>query len=83
MGRTGTYNYQIQVEEGSRVTIQGANKYNEALQLFFIEAVRLNSKRGYIWPQTKTARRKLGADYIQIDLNEYDRAVSTKKYFDI
>lgn len=77
MGRTGTYNYQIQVEKpGSEsMLILGAMKYKEALEMLFAEAKRLDSSVGYIWPQTKQAERKIKSDYLKvtIDLNTLDK----------
>ena len=81
MGKTGIYNYQVQVEVSpGRYCILGANKYSEALRDFFAEAVRKNSWAGYIWPQTKVARKKIEADYLGIEINDYDRLVVTPLY---
>ena len=81
MGKTGIYNYQVQVEVSpGRYCILGAMKYKEALMNFFSEAVRINSRAGYIWPQTKVARKKIKADYLGIEINDYDRLVVTPLY---
>jgi len=80
MGKTGIYNYQVQVEVSpGRYCILGAMKYKEALKEFFVEAVRISSRIGYIWPQTKAGKKKLKADYIQVEINDYDRIIETPK----
>jgi len=81
MGKTGIYNYQVQVEVSpGRYCILGAMKYKEALKEFFVEAVRISSRTGYIWPQTTRARKKIKADYLGIEINDYDRLVVTPLY---
>ena len=80
MDRTGIYNYQVQVkEEDGRCSIQGAQSFKEAKELLFIEAQRVGSVEGYIWPQTKSAEKKINSlglrsmstvDYLKITLKE-------------
>ena len=74
MGRSGIYNYQVQIEVpgiNKEVVILGAMSYKDALNLLLEEADRLGATLGYIWPQTKVAQRKVRNDYLKvaIDLN--------------
>ena len=90
MGRSGTYNYEIQVQlpGTQKLLLLGAMRFQEAEDKLLTEAMRLNSNIGYIWPQTKIARAKInnlsfvnnhrGIDYLKytIELNTRER----KKY---
>jgi hypothetical protein len=57
MGRTGTYHYQVQIETFGHLKILAANSYKGALEMLLEEAQITGSKQGYIWPQTKLAKK--------------------------
>ena len=61
MGKSGTYNYEVQVQEPGteKLLLMGAMRYREAIDKLLDEARRINSYLGYIWPQTAIARKKI------------------------
>lgn len=70
MGKSITCNYQIQVENPvtGHLTLQGAMRYKEALELLFEEGQRLGSSKAYIWPQTVIGRKKIKSDFLEVDI---------------
>uniref|UniRef100_A0A6M3KVD2 Uncharacterized protein n=1 Tax=viral metagenome TaxID=1070528 RepID=A0A6M3KVD2_9ZZZZ len=90
MGKSIICNYVVQVYNPitQNLHLIGAMSFKEAQNILFDEARRLDSDRGYIWPQTKIAERKInniswvtnrfGIDYLKItiDVNTPER----KKY---
>ena len=74
MGRSITYNYVVQIEtgdqEGLKYRMVGAMRYKEAIDLLLEEARRMKKNVGYIWPQTKIAKKKINHDYLKINILE-------------
>ena len=85
MGRSVICNYQVQVvnpiTQGHHCL--GVMKYKEALVGLLEEAQRIDSRVGYVWPQTGIARRKLnhipwvtnhkGIDFLEIRIDKNAR----------
>ena len=79
MGRSTICNYEVQTELcHGQYHVQGAMSYKEALTELLNEAQRIGSVKGYIWPQTKMAKKKVnnipwvnnhnGIDYLEITI---------------
>ena len=91
MGKSITCNYEVQVLNPvtNNLHLLGAMNFKEAKNKLLDEAQRLGSGLGYIWPQTKTAERKInnipfvtsrnGIDYLKITIavNTPERKVYT------
>lgn len=87
MGRSQTYNYEIQVEIAPyKYRTSGAMRYAEAIEKLLNDAQDINAIRGYIWPQTDRARRKINnmrlrtlgrVDFLEVNITKND-AVSRK-----